>query len=178
MNKQIKLGIHHFVLLILLVILLGVSSIWSLQKVKRMTCRNTRNETRIARLRDSLNRMHDSVQRLYDSLYDAQLFSLANNDEALDYLDKYYGARKDWYAYVRDKLLDESRAHPDRVFPYASVYGPWGISNVRILNHKWLIMSMSDGHQWGEVLMEYEPVGKDSVRFERLRAFLYPPVGQ
>lgn len=178
MKKNVSIGITHLIGLILLVILLGISSFWALQKVKRMTCRNSRNETRLALLRDSLNLMHDSIRQLHDSLYDTQLFSLANNDEALDYLDKYYGARKDWYAYVRDKLLDESRAHPDRVFPYASVYGPWGISNVRILNHKWLIMSMSDGHQWGEVLMEYEPVGKDSVRFDRLRAFLYPPVGQ
>jgi len=175
MNKHIKLGVYHFISLILLVIFLSISSIWSLNKVKRMTCLNASNETRISRLKDSLQRIHDSLQKLNDSLYDALLFSLANNDEALDYLDKYYGVRKDWFAFVRDKLMDESQAHPDRIFPYASAYGPWGISNVRILNHKWLIMSMSDGHQWGEVLMEYEPDANNHVRFTPLRSFLYPP---
>ncbi len=177
MKKRISISITPFIALIMLLILLGISSFWALQKVKRMTCRNTRAETRIAVLGDSLHLMHDSIQRLYDSLYDAQLFSLHNNDEALDYLDKYYGARADWYGYVRDKLLDESRRQPDKFFPFAPIYGPWGISYVRIINHKWLIVSITDGHQWGEMLMEYEPVGKDSVRFSRLRALLYPPVG-
>jgi len=157
------------------VLLLGLLAWYSTRQWKSKICEVNRLEETLAKTRDSLQLLRHRQDSLWDRLYDEQLFRLSANDEAQDYLDKYYSVREDWDAYVKEKLMETNFIEGDNpLVPYAGMYGPVKIHTARILNHKWLIASFTDGKAWGEMLVEYEPVKDDSIRFETIKAVLYP----
>jgi len=159
----------------LFILILGFLAYYATRQWKAKICENTRLQEQLTIARDSLQILKRQKDSLSDVLFDEQLFSLSYNDEAMDYLDKYYPKQKDWNAFIVDKLMETNLQKGDNpLIPYAGMYGPLKIYKARVLNHKWLIASFTDGRAWGEALMEYEPVGKDSVRFETVKAVLYP----
>jgi len=155
--------------------LLMVLAVYSTLGWKKAVCRASRTETRLAQLRDSLRLLQHQYDSIRDALFDEQMFHLSYNDEAQDYLDKYFGQKENWENVIKDKLMDTNLSSGDNpLVPYAGMYGPVKIHAVRVLNHKWLIASFTDGKAWGEMIVEYEPAGPDSIRFKTVNALLYP----
>ena len=166
--------------LVITAVLLGAGMFYLLYRnirtIKDQTCRLSQAETRTAVLNDSLRILHDSIIRLNDSLYDAQFFLLRYDGNAMRYLEKFHGERPGWEYFIRRKLLQTNPPKGSNpLIPFDGINGPLRFHNVRVLNHKWIIADFSDGRNWGQMLLEYEPVGRDSVRFGVIRALVYPP---
>jgi hypothetical protein len=156
-------------------IILFVLAVYSSLKLKDAFCERNRLEKENLVLKDSINTLQKQNDSLNDVIYDKTLFELQYNGDALDYLDEQYQIRDDWQAFVIDKLMETNSGKGDNpLIPHAGMYGRMKINSVRVLNHKWLIFNFSDGKAWGEAIMEYEPVGKDSIRFEVIKSLIYP----
>ena len=71
----------------------------------------------------------------------------------------------------------ETEDHP--LVPYASMSGQkMLIDQIRMLNHKWIIASFTDGKYWGEMLLEYEVATVEEekqLRFNLIAHTLYRP---
>ncbi len=164
-------------LLISIVILLIGLGAYTSYLLKNKICETNRANEKIALLQDSIQQQNKYIEELEDAIYDESLFNLNDNVEAIRYLQKNYSPRKDYPEFIRKKLLETNVSGEDNpLVPFAGMEGNMQINNVRILNHKWIIASFTDNTYWGEMLMEYEPVGQDSIRFEVIKAFIYPPV--
>ncbi len=59
--------------------------------------------------------------------------------------------------------------------PYASMTdNKMAIDQIKLLNHKWIIASFTDGTYWGEMLLSYEIGDRKELRFKVLASALYP----
>lgn len=83
--------------------------------------------------------------------------------------------------FIEDELMSlnvyDSEDHP--LVPYASMSGQkMLIDQIRMLNHKWIIASFTDGKYWGEMLLGYdlETVGNEkNLKFRIIESQLYTP---
>ncbi|MEO5777048.1 MAG: hypothetical protein ABIQ27_09080 [Flavobacterium sp.] len=122
--------------------------------------------------------MSDSIAHLSDKLYDANAFSLENNDRAQNYL---YESSKinDVPAFaekVKQALLaynddKEGNKYTDQVKMGDQKFI---INSVKLLNHRWIIANYSNGALWGEVMLKYFVEENGSISFEVMNSYLYP----
>ncbi len=163
-----------WILLAAFVLTAGLS-IYLTKQLAKKSCGITKAEIRAAKYQDSLKTAEDSIGKLLTQLQNERNFILDNDDQALDYLDKFAGERNDWSAFITNRLLETNNGNKDNpLIPYQGMYGKMKINSIRILNHKWIIADFTDGKVWGQVLLEYEPVGRDSIRFHTIKALMYP----
>jgi hypothetical protein len=121
--------------------------------------------------------LSDSITRLYDKLYDANIFSLENNDRAHNYLyeinkinDVPVFAEKVKQALLSYNDSPEGNKYTDQVKMGSQKFI---ISSVKLLNHRWIIANYSNGELWGEVLLRYFVENNGSVSFEIMNSYLY-----
>ena len=124
--------------------------------------------------------LSDSITHLTDKLYDANTFSLENNDRAQNYL---YESNKinDVPAFaekVKQALLSyndspEGNKYTDQVKMGSQKFI---ISSVKLLNHRWIIANYSNGELWGEVLLKYFIEENGGISFEIMNSYLYPAI--
>ena len=124
--------------------------------------------------------LSDSITHLSDKLYDANTFSLENNDRAQNYL---YESSKinDVPAFVekvKQALLSyndspEGNKYTDQVKMGSQKFI---ISSVKLLNHRWIIANYSNGELWGEVLLKYFIEENGGISFEIMNSYLYPAI--
>lgn len=122
----------------------------------------------------------DSIVSLNDKLYDANTFSLENNDRAQNYLiesDKINDipafaekVKQALLAYNDDpagnKYIDQVKMGSQKFI----------INKVKLLNHRWIIANYSNGELWGEVLLKYFVDEKGAISFEIMNSYLYPAI--
>ena len=119
-------------------------------------------------------KVNDSIALLTDQLYDANYFSLEANDRAQNYLNQ-----SDINAFaekVKQALLayndsPEGNQYTDQVKMGEQKFI---ISKVKLLNHRWIIASYSNGKLWGEVMLKYFINDDETVSFEIMNSYLYP----
>lgn len=119
-------------------------------------------------------KVNDSIALLTDQLYDANYFSLEANDRAQNYLNQ-----SDINAFaekVKQALLayndsPEGNQYTDQVKMGEQKFI---ISKVKLLNHRWIIASYSNGKLWGEVMLKYFINDDQTVSFEIMNSYLYP----
>ena len=80
--------------------------------------------------------------------------------------------------FIKDELINlniyDTEDHP--LVPYASMTGnKMLIDQIRMLNHKWIIASFTDGKYWGEMLLAYDIENKENLKFRVLESTLYQP---
>jgi hypothetical protein len=117
---------------------------------------------------------NDSVAKLTDQLYDANYFSLEANDRAQNYLnqnDINVFAEKVKQALLAYNDSPEGNQYTDQVTMGEQKFI---ISKVKLLNHRWIIASYSNGKLWGEVLLKYFINDDQTVSFEIMNSYLYP----
>lgn len=119
----------------------------------------------------------DSISGLNDKLYDANVFSLENNDRAQNYLVESNlndipafaeKVKQALLAYNDDK---EGNKYTDQVKMGEQKFI---INKVKLLNHRWIIANYSNGTLWGEVLLKYFADEKGTISFEIMNSYLYP----
>lgn len=120
----------------------------------------------------------DSIASLTDKLYDANSFSLENNDRAQNYLIESNKVTDipDFTEKVTQALLAYNDAAEGNKYTDQVKMGEqkFIINKVKLLNHRWIIADYSNGQLWGEVLLKYFIDEKGAVSFEIMNSYLYP----
>lgn len=120
--------------------------------------------------------LSDSIASLNDKLYDANVFSLENNDRAQNYLvenkvnDIPAFAEKVTQALLAFNDDKEGNKYTDQVKMGEQKFI---INKVKLLNHRWIIANYSNGTLWGEVLLKYFVEENGTISFEIMNSYLY-----
>ena len=129
--------------------------------------------SQIGTLENDINVFKDSTNSLINENLDLSYFSLKNNGEALAYFDE-YNFEGDLSQYITDIIYDQNSASKDNpLVPFDGMDGNFAIDKVKVINHKWVLCSFSDGTYWGEVLLSYQIDKNKTLSFETLGEVLY-----
>jgi hypothetical protein len=125
-------------------------------------------------LTEANKKMKDSLATVSNKLYDADAFSLENNDRAQNYL-----AQNDIKAFdekVKQALLAYNDDKEGNKYTDQTKMGEqkFIINKVKLLNHRWIIANYSNGELWGEVMLKYFVNEDQTISFEVMSSYLYP----
>ncbi len=163
-----RLFMYLFIFTLLLVIFQYVSSKNIIESYdNKLTKYIAKNDV----LEDSIQLMKDrETEQIYGFRFDT-------NDDAMTYIEREGFVISEFIPFIKDQLYElnvyDTEDHP--LVPYASMTkNKMLIDQVRLLNHKWIIASFTDGTYWGEMLLKYEVIDRKELRFEVLASTLYP----
>ena len=121
--------------------------------------------------------LEDSIQFMKDREADnSYSFRFDTNDSAMTYIEKEGFRISEFIPFIKDQLFElnvyDTEDHP--LVPYASMTeNKMMIDQIRMLNHKWIIASFTDGTYWGEMLLKYEVIDRKELKFKVLASTLY-----
>jgi hypothetical protein len=121
--------------------------------------------------------LSDSITKLSDKLYEANVFSLENNDRAQNYLFENKITDSNAFAEkVKQALLAFNDDAAGNKYTDQPKMGEqkFIINKIKLLNHRWIIANYSNGQLWGEVLLKYFVDDKGKISFEIMNSYLYP----
>ena len=126
------------------------------------------------RFEDKNKRMKDSISQFENVLYDANYFSLENNQNAQEYFSNYDVTKL--LPQIKDALLAYNDAPEGNKYIDQPKMGEqkFIINKIKVLNHRWIVADYSNGTLWGDVLIKYFVKEDDSITFETVDNFLYP----
>jgi len=133
-------------------------------------------DKKIDRLELKEKAYQDSIETLTDENFELKRFSLEFNDDAMSYFEDQGYKISELVPFIKDELykLNDYKGDDHPLVPYASMTGnKMMINNIRLLNHKWIIANFSDGKYWGEMLVTYEIVDRQNLKFRLLDYLLY-----
>jgi hypothetical protein len=120
--------------------------------------------------KDSIRNMNDREQ---PSIYS---FNFDTNDDAMTYIENEGYVISEFIPFIKDQLMSlniyEGAEHP--LVPFASMTeNKMLIDEIKLLNHKWIIASFTDGSYWGEMLLQYDITDRKELKFKVLDSVLY-----
>jgi len=126
-------------------------------------------------LKDSIRMMQD------DMVSDLYTFKFDTNEDAMIYWEEQGFRISEFVPFIKDELMSlniyDTEDHP--LVPYASMTGQkMLIDQIRMLNHKWIVASFTDGKYWGEMLLSYDiEIVEDQkeLKFKIIKSLLYQP---
>jgi hypothetical protein len=120
-------------------------------------------------------RYKDSVVALTDKLYDANYFSLENNDNAQNYFENH--DYNELIPIVKNELMNYNDSPQGNRYVDQPMIGEqkFIINKIKILNARWIIADFNNGQLWGEVLLKYFVNNDKKVTFETMQTFIYLP---
>ncbi len=126
------------------------------------------------RFEDKNKRMKDSISQFENVLYDANYFSLENNQNAQEYFSNYDVTKL--LPQIKDALLAYNDAPEGNKYVDQPKMGKqkFIINKIKVLNHRWIVADYSNGTLWGDVLIKYFVKEDNSITFETVDNFLYP----
>lgn len=126
------------------------------------------------RFEDKNKRMKDSISQFENVLYDANYFSLENNQNAQEYFSNYDVTKL--LPQIKDALLAYNDAAEGNKYIDQPKMGEqkFIINKIKVLNHRWIVADYSNGTLWGDVLIKYFVKEDNSITFETIETFLYP----
>ncbi|MGH1386328.1 hypothetical protein [Kordia sp.] len=171
MKKRIL--VYAVIFLALLAIYLFVSSNKMYEK------QNTKIEDlrgKVETFQKDITAYKDSIDILYNQNLDLRYFSLDSNGEALEYFDDYNVNAENLSRIITDVIYSKNSASANNpLVPFDGTGGKFmAVDKVKVINHKWIICSFTDGDYWGEMLLSYELDQKKNITFELVTEVLYP----
>lgn len=131
---------------------------------------------------ESNTELKDSIRIMQDNMVaDLYTFKFDTNEDAMIYWEDQGFRISEFVPFIKDELMNlnvyDTEDHP--LVPYASMTGQkMLIDQIRMLNHKWIIASFTDGKYWGEMLLKYEIENVDDqkeLKFKIIESSLYRP---
>ncbi|MEM6685958.1 MAG: hypothetical protein AAF617_09270 [Bacteroidota bacterium] len=172
MKKRILL--YTIIFLVLLVMYLYVSSNKQYEQ----------QSTKIQDLREKIDTLKkenkvykDSTETLYNTNIGLSYFSLDSNGEALAYFEDLDLDMTNLSQIISDAIYDQNSASANNpLVPFDGTGGKFMVvDKVKVINHKWVICSFTDGDFWGEMILRYEINDKTKeLTFELVSEVLYP----
>lgn len=123
--------------------------------------------------------LKDSILLFQDNkAFDSYLFKFDTNDDAMTYWENKGFRISEFVPFIKDELMNlniyDTEDHP--LVPYASMTDKkMLIDQIRMLNHKWIIASFTDGKYWGEMLLSYDIENRENLKFKVVESTLYQP---
>ncbi|MGS2726077.1 hydrolase [Psychroserpens sp. BH13MA-6] len=136
-------------------------------------------DSQLTNYMEKTTQLKDSIQMLEDdkaaSLYS---FKFETNDDAMTYWERRGYNISEFVPMIKDELMNlniyDTEDHP--LVPFASMTdNKMLIDQIRMLNHKWIIASFTDGTYWGEMLLEYDIENETQLKFKVIESILYQP---
>lgn len=120
-------------------------------------------------------KLKDSITTLTDKLYDANYFSLENNDNAQNYFENH--DYNELIPLVKNELLNYNDSREGNKYIDQPMMGEqkFIINKIKILNGRWIIADYNNGQIWGEVFLRYYVSDDKKITFETVQTFIYPP---
>lgn len=116
-------------------------------------------------------KLQDSILRLLEENTKAAYFSLSKNQRA---------AKQHSYSVTEietsiEMALNElsQTSQWNNSFSFPSHPSNWVVNTFSIINHQWLIVEVSDGEQWGELLLDYKMISDKKVKFKGISSLFY-----
>lgn len=132
-------------------------------------------DEQIDRLEQKLTELKEEQAVLTSENASLTSFSLAGNDDALSYWENRGYEPSEVAQLVEDQIISRNRASEDNeLVPFEGMEGFMRINKIKILNHKWIIASFTDGTYWGEVFITYDIDENNNLRLETENSLLYP----
>ncbi len=135
---------------------------------------SSKDGSELQTLTEANKRMKDSLSVMTNKLYDADAFSLENNDRAQNYLSQ--NDIKAFEEKVKQALLAYNDDKEGNKYTDQTKMGEqkFIINKIKILNHRWIIANYSNGELWGEVMLKYFVNEDQTISFEVMSSYLYP----
>ena len=164
-----RLFMYLFIFTLLLVIFQFVNSKNIIESYDKKLTRYMEENTE---LKDSIRTMEDIRAT------DLYTFKFDTNDDAMTYWENQGYRISEFVPFIKDELMNlniyETEDHP--LVPYASMTGSkMLIDQIRMINHKWIVVSFTDGTYWGEMLLAYDIEDKKNLKFKVIESILYQP---
>ncbi|WP_299116705.1 hydrolase [uncultured Winogradskyella sp.] len=134
-------------------------------------------EKDIKTFKSKISNFEDEQTLLNDKIFDLSNFSINGNEEAITYFEDLGINTDELILKLKDGLLEmnahKGLDHP--IIPYASMTeSRIIIDQIRILNHKWILTSFTDGKHSGELFINYRVNDKGELAYKLTDYFLYP----
>ena len=134
-------------------------------------------ETKLNRLEQREAIFKDSINNLEDIAFEMSSFNIDSNDDALSYFESLGYSTDKLIPVIKDELMElnnyDGDDHP--IVPYVSMTeNRMLIDQMRLLNHKWIVASFTDGKHKGEVFLTYEMDENQNLSFKLKEYFMYP----
>lgn len=169
MTKKILLYALIFMALLAIYQYVSMNKMYAQQSAKIDDLRS-KTET----FKKDIDAYKDSTSTLMNENLDLSYFSLKHNGEALEYFEKYQ-FEGDLTQYITDAIYEQNSSSKDNpLVPFDGMDGNFAIDKVKVINHKWVLCSFSDGTYWGEVILSYEIDKDKTLSFETIAETLYP----
>jgi len=172
MKKRILL--YTITFLVLLVMYLYVSSN---KQYEQQTTKIEDLRGKIDTLKKQVTAYKDSTDALYNENLDLRYFSLDSNGEALEYFEDANINTETLSQTIRDAIYDQNSASANNpLVPFDGSGGKFmSVDKVKVINHKWVMCSFTDGDFWGEMILRYEVNNQTKeLTFELVTEVLYP----
>lgn len=132
-------------------------------------------EKEIRSLEAKLEEANFNAEAYSSEVTEDDTFALVTNEEALSYLESRGFDPSEVIARVEDELISRNTAEADNeLIPYEGMAGHFRINKVKLLNHKWVIASFTDGTYWGDLFISYELDDAGNIDLVTEKAVLYP----
>lgn len=132
-------------------------------------------DQKIEALQEELTQAGKKSDLLYSEVSAASTFSLKGNEEALSYLEEMGLKPSEVMEKVEEELINRNKADADNEFvPYVGMEGYFRINKVKLVNHKWILASFTDGTYWGDLFLTYQIDENGNLEVETQKALLYP----
>lgn len=118
-----------------------------------------------------IEKLQDSILQLLETNAKATYFSLSKNQRAAQ---QYSYSATEVESSIQNALNELAQSNQwNQSFSFPSNPNNWITNTFSILNHQWLIVEVSDGNQWGELLLDYTMVSETAVTFELISSLFY-----
>ena len=134
--------------------------------------------SKLAIANEKVEQLSDSIHKLSDLNQDLSHFGINGNEDALSYFERFGYDTEDLIPKIKDALISTNNYKGDdhSIVPFASMTDARiMINKLRILNHKWIIAEFTDVKYWGEIFLTYEVKDENTVTFNLVEYFMYPP---
>lgn len=169
MTKKILIYALIFMALLAIYQYVSMNKMYEQQSEKIESLRTKTNS-----LENDVQAFKDSTSTLMDENLDLSYFSLKSNGEALAYFDE-YNFDMNISQTIIDAIYDKNSASANNpLVPFDGTGGKFmAVDKVKVINHKWVLCSFTDGDYWGEMILSYQIDKDKNVTFETIAETLY-----
>jgi outer membrane murein-binding lipoprotein Lpp len=171
MKKRVLLYALIFLALLAIYQYVSMNKMYEKQSTKIEDLR-----TKITNLENEVKAHKDTTQTLLDENLDLLYFSLQGNGEALEYFAAFNFTADELIQKITDAIYDKNTASANNpLVPFDGMEGRFmAVDKVKVINHKWILCSFTDGGYWGEMILRYELDKNQKLSFELITEVLYP----
>lgn len=170
MKKRILLYALIFMALLAIYQYVSMNAMYKQQNAK---IESLREKTQT--LENDVKAYQDTTNTLLNENLDLNYFALQSNGEALAYFDEYNFDTENLSQYIIDAIYDKNSATANNpLVPFDGNGGNFmSVDKVKVINHKWVLCSFTDGESWGEMLLSYQLDKDKNITFELVTEVLY-----